>query len=67
MRAAGKEPFPKFYTDSKKEGEVCRESGHITHTLPPPHTHTHMDTLVLGRGVAESAEEGEEDLGSRGL
>ena len=22
MREAGKEPFPKFYTDSKQEGEV---------------------------------------------
>ena len=25
MREAGKEPFPKFMTDSKNEGEVCLE------------------------------------------
>lgn len=34
MRAAGEEPFPKFYTDSKKEGEVCYgDLPFVTHLL----------------------------------
>ena len=67
MREAGKEPFPKFYTDSKQEGQVSSQSNYshmlCTFLFVVVVVVVVVVVLEVGGGLAEPDEEGEEDLG----